>query len=372
MSTDKTKRTATRYDGVLTRQVERNGKVDTAYIIDYYNAQGKRIRKTIGRKSQGMTVQVAAELRRRAMLDTAQPPITTAQSITVSDAWSAYAAYRAEYGKNINSTRSDTSSYSKHIAQPFGSLPLSELTLPLLQNFVTALSHKNLSPKTVCTTFGILRALCNHAQKSGLYAEALPFDRVRLPTVNNARIRYLTQSEIKKLLAELKKRSHTTYIIALLSLFCGLRFGEIVKLTRADIDFTAQTLFISDPKNGRQRHVALGKTILEILKDYSQLSLCDYLFTQKNGKPIEYISDTFARTVKKLGFNHNINDPRKKVVFHTLRHTYASYLALAGEQQKMIADCLGHTNLQMTNRYTHLMPEQKRRAAEKLDSIINL
>ena len=67
-----------------------------------------------------------------------------------------------------------------------------------------------------------------------------------------------------------------------------------------------------------------------------------------------------------LGFNDGVEDRLDKVVFHSLRHTFGSWLAQNGEPLQVISDLLGHKDLKMTRRYAKLSPDQKRDAVLKL------
>jgi len=93
----------------------------------------------------------------------------------------------------------------------------------------------------------------------------------------------------------------------------------------------------------------------------------DYVFLSTKGEKIKEVSNAFAKVVKRLGFNEGITDRRQKVSFHTLRHTFASWLALRGESILTIKELLGHQTLAMTERYSHLIPDHKRRAVEGID-----
>jgi integrase len=81
---------------------------------------------------------------------------------------------------------------------------------------------------------------------------------------------------------------------------------------------------------------------------------------------IKEVSDTFERTVKKLGFNEGITDRRHLLTFHSLRHTFASWLALNGEQLKTIQELMRHKTIQMTMKYAHLIPDKKRQAVNNI------
>ena len=94
----------------------------------------------------------------------------------------------------------------------------------------------------------------------------------------------------------------------------------------------------------------------------------DYVFKDKrHGRKIKSISKTFRNVVNTLGWNDGIQDRRQHVTFHTLRHTFASWLALQGETLLTIKELMGHKTLEMTMRYAHLMPDQKKRATLALE-----
>ena len=65
---------------------------------------------------------------------------------------------------------------------------------------------------------------------------------------------------------------------------------------------------------------------------------------------------TFSRIVEKSGLNDGVTDRIHKVVFHTLRHTFASWLIQKGVALEVVSTLLGHSSLQMTMRYAHLDP----------------
>ena len=68
-----------------------------------------------------------------------------------------------------------------------------------------------------------------------------------------------------------------------------------------------------------------------------------------------------------MGLNEGITDPRQKLVFHSLRHTYASWLVQGGEAVYTVQKLIGHSTLAMTERYSHLAPDHLRQAADRRD-----
>lgn len=158
--------------------------------------------------------------------------------------------------------------------------------------------------------------------------------------------------------------------MSLLGLYCGLRAGEICKLTPLDINFETKQVFVKDTKNTRSRFVPMPNIVYETLKqriDNLRIKPNEYLFRTNRGDKMKEISDQFYRIVDKLGLNDDISDPRQKVVFHTLRHTYASWLTQSGVNKYIIQKLLGHQKGEMTDRYAHLAPENFAQAAEILN-----
>ena len=79
----------------------------------------------------------------------------------------------------------------------------------------------------------------------------------------------------------------------------------------------------------------------------------------------------FRDTVSDLGFNEGITDRRDKVVFHTLRHTYASWLVQNGIDLYTVMRLMGHSTIAMTERYAHLAPNNLKNAVKTLEDSIN-
>ena len=89
-----------------------------------------------------------------------------------------------------------------------------------------------------------------------------------------------------------------------------------------------------------------------------------YVFCDENKKPFGSVKRSFATALRKAG----IEDFR----FHDLRHTFASQLVMSGVNLKTVQQLLGHKDIKMTMRYSHLSPEFVQEAIEKLDSVWTL
>jgi integrase len=146
-------------------------------------------------------------------------------------------------------------------------------------------------------------------------------------------------------LAEVKRRSIDSWRIVQLSLYAGLRFGEIAALTWSDIDLERNTICIRNPKNGRTRHAYLTETLRATILEMEPGGKSDLVFPDRSGQKRKAMSDAFDRAVAALKLNEGIDDPRQKIVFHSCRHSFASWLAEAGTPLQVIQKLLGHKTL---------------------------
>ena len=127
-----------------------------------------------------------------------------------------------------------------------------------------------------------------------------------------------------------------------------------------------------DPKNKKSRTAFMTEAVKEMLKERLPDNLNDLIFFDWwHGEKIKLVSRTFARAVENLGFNKGVTDRRQRVVFHTLRHTFGSWLAIQGTPILTIKELMGHKTLAMTERYAHLSPNVKKDATLALEAAFN-
>jgi site-specific recombinase XerD len=93
----------------------------------------------------------------------------------------------------------------------------------------------------------------------------------------------------------------------------------------------------------------------------------DLIFKDRNGKRIVEVSQSFDRAVKDLKLNESVTDWRQKLVFHSLRHSYASFLVEAGTDLYTVSKLIGHSTLKMTERYSHLGQNTLQNAVKNLE-----
>jgi len=113
-------------------------------------------------------------------------------------------------------------------------------------------------------------------------------------------------------------------------------------------------------KNNSAQVVPINNTLYKIFLDKPEKT--EYVFGNGNGGHAGDIKHSFTSACRKA----SITD----FGFHDLRHTYASHLAMKGVHIRALQELLGHKTLAMTQRYSHLAPEQLQNAVKLLDGII--
>jgi len=197
-----------------------------------------------------------------------------------------------------------------------------------------------------------------------LWSGENPCKGVAFPSPNNARQRFLSPEEAAQVLESLRRRSEQVARIAALSLYGGLRLGEVLGLTWSNVDLTNGIIFVQDSKNKESRPIFTTEPIKQVLAELTPGAPADPLFKTTAGNPVQQLSKSFSLTVKELKLNEGISDRRERVSFHTLRHTCASWAVMAGVPLYLVSKALGHKTLTMTARYSHLSPDSHRAAFE--------
>jgi site-specific recombinase XerD len=104
-----------------------------------------------------------------------------------------------------------------------------------------------------------------------------------------------------------------------------------------------------------------------MLETREEDSLSKLVFVDRRHKEqVKEVSNAFFTVVDSLGLNDDIEDPRDRVCFHTLRHTFASWLVQEGTDLYTVKELMGHSTLAMTERYSHLGANTMRTAVNGL------
>ncbi|MBI5583494.1 MAG: site-specific integrase [Deltaproteobacteria bacterium] len=226
--------------------------------------------------------------------------------------------------------------------------------------------QKPKSARTIEYIFATIRGAWNMARKHRLIEEDAPTKAVKKPKVENKRIRYLTTEEAHTLLEELLSQSPAVYRMAAISLYTGLRAGEVFGLKWKNLDRENGLLWIMDGKSGKSRPVYMPEAVHDLFQEMTPDSPEDLIFPGPRGRPFPQVPRIFDRAVKKLGFNKGIEDRRERFTFHGLRHTAASFLIQSGVDLYTVKSILGHSTIALTERYSHLANDALKEAARKM------
>ena len=254
-------------------QSRKVGKVQDRYWVIRYRHAGKAHQEALGWTSQGWSEAKAAavlgELKENQRLGT--PPFTLkdkrqieldaqeqaqearrqakARQITFSQFWDKFYYPHCEATKAGRTTYAEKTKYNKWIRPAIGHKPLSTITVEDILAIRNRTQAADRAAQTIVHVVGIIRQVFNYAIALERFQGLNPTDKVDLPKINNARNRFLTKSEANLLVKALYRRSRQLGDYSRLSLYTGMRAGEVFALTWSCIDFENKTILIKDPKN---------------------------------------------------------------------------------------------------------------------------
>jgi integrase len=277
----------------------------------------------------------------------------------------------------------------------FGKLPLAKLAPADIQKVYTQWSTSGrrdgkegpLASQSRRLIHRVLSAALNRAVEMQLIARnPAQVLRKRLPRIERGEMATLTAEQAETLLNAIQ--STPLFWPVLIGLATGMRRGEILALRWRNVDLDQGVIRVAEsfeqtqggirtkaPKNGKTRIVTLpGFAIDELrrrrreqMEDLFRLGVrlqSDSLVcTQLDGRPIApgVLTNYFARVVRRLGL---------PIHFHSLRHTHATQLLLAGVHPKVAQERLGHATVAMTlDIYSHVTERLRDDAASKIDAV---
>jgi integrase len=178
---------------------------------------------------------------------------------------------------------------------------------------------------------------------------------------DDARVRYVTPEEARKLRLTLPGWLMPIVIVAVQT---GLRQGNILSLKEDQVDFDLNLIIVPKTKNGKPVVIpmtsAVRETLLRVIR--ARKAESRYVFCDDYGKPYtrSKVSTAFRRACKRAGI--------KDLRFHDLKHDFATSLVQSGIDLYRVQKLCGHTDLRMTQRYAHLLPEGLREAIKVIET----
>lgn len=342
----------------------REGPKGKVFYIFYRHPKTKRlIKEKVGAERDGFSAAYAMQIRSARIRDLSHDGLLPKETKTFT--WGKLATRYIEWSaENKKSARDDRQRWESHLKGRIEGLCIEDVTSTTVEKIRDELK-KRLAPATVKQILALLRAMHNKARGWKMTNAPNPVSSISMPRTDNTRERALTPEESALLLDALLVRSELAHGLALLSLNTGARLGELYKLTWADVDLSGRVLTFRWTKSGKTRRVPLNETALAWFKGREETK--GLVFPSRVEKRKDTHSPSTFRHVADALFNEEVRDRRHRVVFHTLRHTFATRLVAGGVPLNVVRDLLGHSSMAMLERYAHLIPGARQAAVALLD-----
>ncbi len=335
--------------------IYRRGSV---YWICYVGLDGRMRRESSGKKKYDDAATLL-DGRRATIRDGKEPEVKKISNHTFAELAEKYTAWIA--GRQ-NSARVKGYIIGQ-LLHVFGTLPLRRFNTAIVEQLQTDTINRGLKGASNNKTLNVLKAMFSKAVEWEM-VEADVLKKIRkvkmLP--ENKRLRYLSQEECRDLINACDQHLRPIVITALNT---GMRKGEILKLKwDTHIDLKHGFILLDKTKNGERREIPINSTLRSTLQGLTRRLDVPYVFYDPtSGKPYQDVKRSFGSALRRA----KIQDFH----FHDLRHTFASHLVMAGVDLTSVSRLLGHKDIKMTLRYSHLAPAHLANAVNVLDQVLN-
>jgi integrase len=319
-----------------------------SFILRFNNEYGEQKQMKLARYGEAPLDKIrrkAQQLRSEAVLG-GDPAAKKAQKKAVVT-YAELADQHLDFARSYQKRPANTERIVRlHLIPRWGKMRLDGISQPLVAKWLAEKAGEGLAPATVekiRITFNRSFELAIRWNMAGVTRN--PVKGIPRKPVNNARERYLTAAEVKRLLAacEASLNTQMKYLIPML-LYTGARVSELLHARWADIDLDRQQWLIPVTKNGTARKVALSKAAVRVLQATPRFDKCPYVLPNPETlKPFVTIKHAWAtaRDAAKL--------PGLRL--HDLRHACATFLSASGVDLLTIGRQLGHKDYKSTLRY---------------------
>ena len=364
------KRINTKFSGIFYRETMTNDRIDKTFYIRYKDENNKDKEIKVGKYSEGYREAYCNQLRNEIITKqrTGEEPPSIASKkkkniLSIETIANDYFNYRKESKTKAN----DISQYNNHILPYFKNLDFETIDKNEILQFTNKLKKTKskfkedlLSDKSINNILNFLKTLIKHGFKNDFIKN--DFSKyISLLNIDNAREKFLTKEEIK-ILYENSKNDETLYLLFKLALNTGGRLATLLNICKKDIDFTHNLITLKDFKNNSTYKAFLTENLKALLEIRTiHLKMDDKLLVSNPERRLRsMLNELFNKDI-------NTNDRKNKVVFHSLRHTFASHLAINGTPIFTIQKLMNHKDIRMTLRYAKLSPDSGRESILSLD-----
>lgn len=376
------------------KTVTRNGQTYTYWEARITTGRDPGTGKQIQRSFSGKTQKEVREKLQAASVEINNGTYTEPSKMTLGewlDIWT------AEYLNDVKPRTVDSycTTVCVHLKPALGAVKLSALHAHDIQALYNRLQKGSngtpLAPKSIKNLHGVLHKALQQAVELG-YIKHNPSDACKLPRVERADIKPLDEVTISRFMEVIK--GHPFESLYLVTLFTGMREGEVLGLKWECVDFKRGTILIDkqlqrkrgsdgsyqfvSPKNGKSRCITPAPFVMNILKNRRITQIEDrfkagqlwedtgLVFTNELGHNLS--SKTVYSNFKKLIATAGSPDTR----FHDLRHSFAVISLQSGDNVKTVQENLGHHSAAFTlDVYGHVTEQMKQDSANRMERFIN-
>ena len=365
----------------------KDGRWEARFICGYHK-DGKAKYKYIYRKTY-TEVKEARKMMMLKMAEETDHKETAGSNILFGKLLNEWLAFILPDVKESTYTRY-TTIVNRHIDPELGEIHLSELSTEDIDQFILKkLEQGNLkkdgglSPKTVHGFVSIIRLALNYGRDKGYLCSSSII--IHNPRQNTPKIQILTLEEQQKLELALMESADRINLGIMISLYLGLRIGEVCGLRWEDLDLEIGILYVqrsiqriadSSSDNRRKtkiiidtpkthysnRKIPIPSFMVPILRQYQEQE-DNYILTGDSSylEPRNYYRK-YKKIMRSCHMEH--------FNYHALRHTFATRCVENGFDTKSLSEILGHANVSTTlQKYVHPSIDLKRKHMERLENI---
>lgn len=360
-------------------------KIKGRWGIEWYDQNGQRKRKTIenqGEKIEGGWFEAAKRAYRdtKARLDKGEAPLFTTSKKTLAEVAAKYWEVCRGTWSPVEADRV-RSMLDQHLLpffgatrsardQPFtGGKKIGGVKQLHVEEYVARRHAEGAAPSTINKEVARLRHLFNKAIAWGEVPRN-PCAGIRHLKEPPARVAYLEPHERALLLTECAAFDAVLLAIVSVAMLTGARLSELLALTWGNVDLGRRILTFRKTKSGKVRHVPMNPDLYNVLS---------HLAAERTGAdstaplfPAEWNSRRVTTAFRRLTNGENCKGRiavKPAFRFHDLRHDFASWLTMNGVAIRGVQTLLGHSDLRMTERYSHLADRVLAAAVEVLPAL---
>lgn len=363
-----------------------DGYWEARYTVGIHPGTGKQIQKSVYAKTQRAALDKLTVKLQAVNTNTYTDPVT----LTVAqwmDIWS------QDY---LNGVKPNTVSQYRtqircHIQPGIGAVKLQSLTTNIIQQFYNAEQKAGLSPKSIKNLNGVLHKALDQALRLG-YIAINPINNIVLPKINKKEIVVFSNEQLSNFLKIAATDSFAD--IFMVTVFTGMRQGEVLGLTWDCIDFEKHRIHINKQlnkqrlngtysynliplKNDKPRTIQPAEYVIHLLQEVykKQQNLVIKNPAYDNPMGLVFTNSFGDHICHTTLYNHfknlakQINCPNAR--FHDLRHTYATISLQNGDDIKTVSSNLGHATVSFTlDVYGHVNATMQQQSATRMEAYI--